>query len=400
MCEIMGRAAAAGVARRTMLASFGLGAAALGMGALSGTAQAAGPGPDPVREFGPAPLGNHRTRLVLLGTSGGPPYWPGGTREGISSALVVGDRYYLIDAGHGVMGQLRKARLGPNSESDMDGPLDVLAGIFLTHLHSDHVVDLNNILSEGIFNGLQHVQGKVPIWGPGNRGELPELFGEGKAPKPVSPRNPTPGTKEMTDLLVQAFATDFNDRLFDNRKPRPEELWEAFDVPLPRKYMKNPNTDPCPDMEPFVFFEDDRVKVSAILVNHAPVFPALAYRFDTEDGSVVFSGDTGLTPNIVTLAKGADVLVHEVIDKSWPESLFPQPRTDAQEGLYQHLIRSHTLIEDVGRVAQDAGVGTLVLSHMVPGNRPDEVWVPCGDGFDGRLVIGHDLDVIGVGRSE
>lgn len=396
MCEILGRAAAAGVGRRTMLASLGLGAAAAGLGAVSIPARTSGDAA--VREFGPEPAEGSRTRLVLLGTSGGPPYWPGGSREGISSALVVGDRYYIIDAGHGIMGQLRKAKLGDNYASDMDGPLDALGGIFLTHLHSDHVADLNNILSEGIFNGLQHVGRKVPIWGPGNRGELPELFGGGKAPKPVSPRNPTPGTRQMTDLLVQAFATDFNDRLFDNRKPRPDELWEAFDVPVPKEYAKHPNTDPCPVMEPFDFFEDDRIKVSAILVNHAPVFPALAYRFDTEDGSVVFSGDTGLTPNIVTLAQGADVLVHEVLDKSWPESLFPPPRTDAQEGLYQHLIQAHTLVEDVGKVAQAANAGTLVLSHLVPGNRPDEVWARCARDFDGKLVIGRDLDVIGIGR--
>ncbi|WP_258133907.1 MULTISPECIES: MBL fold metallo-hydrolase [unclassified Arthrobacter] len=394
MCEILGRAAAAGIGRRAMLASLGLGAAAAGLGAMAGPARATDPAR---REFGPAPAGSSNTRLVLLGTSGGPPYWPGGSREGISTALVVGDRYYIIDAGHGVMGQLRKARLGINYETDMDGPLDALGGIFLTHLHSDHVADLNNILSEGIFNGLQHVEKKVPIWGPGNRGELPELFGGGKAPKPLNPRNPTPGTKQMTDLLVQAFATDFNDRLFDNRKPRPDELWEAFDVPVPKEYMKNPNSDPCPAMEPFDFFEDDRIKVSAILANHAPVFPSLAYRFETEEGSVVFSGDTGLTPNITTLAQGADVLVHEVLDKTWPESLFPQPRSDAQEGLYQHLIQAHTLIEDVGKVAQAANVGTLVLSHLVPGNRPDEVWARCAEDFDGKLVIGRDLDVIGVG---
>ncbi|MDR6417529.1 ribonuclease BN (tRNA processing enzyme) [Pseudarthrobacter sulfonivorans] len=125
---------------------------------------------------------------------------------------MVGDRYYLIDAGHGVMRQLRKAKLGPNYDKDFEGPLDVLAGIFLTHLHSDHVVDLNNILSEGIYNGLQSVN-KIPIWGPGNRGQVPALFGSGYPPTPVSPANPTPGTWEMTDLTVQAYATDFNDRL-------------------------------------------------------------------------------------------------------------------------------------------------------------------------------------------
>ncbi|MBO1267992.1 MBL fold metallo-hydrolase [Arthrobacter cavernae] len=396
MCDVLSRLESSGVSRRNILASFGLGAAAV---ALTACADTSPEKPSASRSFGPAAAEGYRTRLVLLGTSGGPPYWPGGQREGISSALVVGDRYYLIDAGHGVMGQLRKAKLGPNYDKDLDGPLDVLAGIFLTHLHSDHVVDLNNILSEGLYNGLQSVK-KIPIWGPGNRGQLPPLFGSGTPPTPVSPGNPTPGTREMTDLIVQAYATDFNDRLFDNRKPHPNQLWEAFDVPVPSEFTKSPNTDPCPEMSPFTFYEDDHVRVSATLVNHAPVFPALAYRFDTDDGSVVFSGDTGKTPNLIQLAKGADVLVHEVIDKIWPQSLFPEPRTDAQEGLYQHLIQAHTLIEDVGPIAQEAGVKSLVLSHLVPGNRPDSVWEACGKGFDGQLIIGHDLDVIGVGSAK
>lgn len=395
MCDALCKLESSGVSRRNILASFGLGAAAVTLTACGGESLARS---SAARQFGPAPAEGHRTRLVLLGTSGGPPYWPGGTREGISSALVVGDRFYLVDAGHGVMGQLRKAGLGPNYEKDLDGPLDVLAGIFLTHLHSDHVVDLNNILSEGIFNGLQSVK-KIPIWGPGNRNQLPPLFGSGEPPAPVSPGNPTPGTREMTDLIVQAYATDFNDRIFDNRKPHPHQLWEAFDVPVPPEFTKSPNTDPCPDMSPFTFYEDDHVKVSATLVNHAPVFPALAYRFDTDDGSVVFSGDTGKTPNLIKLAKDADVLVHEVIDKAWPQSLLPEPRTDAQEGLYQHLIEAHTLIEDVGPIAQEAGAKTLVLSHLVPGNRPDSVWEACGNGFNGQLIIGHDLDVIGVGAA-
>lgn len=69
--------------------------------------------------------------------------------------------------------------------------------------------------------------------------------------------NPTPGTQEMTDLIVQAFATDFNDRLFDNRKPYPDDLWEAFDVPVPSEFTKRTNADPRPEMSPFSFYEDD-----------------------------------------------------------------------------------------------------------------------------------------------
>ncbi|MFJ9084359.1 MBL fold metallo-hydrolase [Streptomyces sp. NPDC102384] len=396
MCEFLARTRPGSVPRRNVLTGLAGGAAMTAAGVMypteAGTAQV----PDTAREFGPVPHDGRRTRLVLLGTSGGPPYWPGGTREGIASALVVGDRYYLIDAGHGVVQQLRKARLGPNFDTVFDGPLDVLAGVFLTHLHSDHTVDLPNILTEGLYNGLQHAD-RFPIWGPGNRGQLPPVFGDREAPDPVGGDTPTPGTRQMVDLLVRAYATDINDRMFDNAKPHPRQLWEARDVPVPPQYTADPNGDPCPEMEPFTFYEDDRVRVSATLVNHAPVFPALAYRFDTDDGSVVFSGDTGKNPNLVALARDADVLVHEVIDKTWVASLYPEPRDPDEESMYNHLLKAHTLVEDVGKVAQEANAKTLVLSHIVPGNGKDTQFQRAADGFDGRLVIGHDLDVIGVG---
>ncbi|WP_320537101.1 MBL fold metallo-hydrolase [Pseudarthrobacter sp. IC2-21] len=395
MCVDLPAEMRSGIGRRRLMAGLGLGAAGLALGAgAPGEASAA---TKPRRNFGPPAARGSKTKLVLLGTAGGPTHFPGNDSAGIASALVVGDRYYLIDAGHGVLTQLRKANLGPENKAPQDGPLDVLAGIFLTHLHSDHVVDLNNVLVNGIYNGLQSVN-KIPVWGPGNRGALPPLFGSGPAPSPVSPGNPTPGTREMGELMVQMFATDLNDRIFDNRKPVPSQLWEAKDVPVPQRYVADPNGDPAPEMKPFTFYEDERVKVSATLVNHAPVFPALAYRFDTDDGSVVFSGDTAKCPNLVRLAKNADVLVHEVIDEDWAGQLFPLPRSEAQEGLYQHLIQAHTLKSEVGTIAAQANVKTLVLSHLVPVIQPESVWAACAEGFKGRLVVGRDLDVIDIGK--
>lgn len=395
MCVDLPAEMRTGLGRRRLIAGLGLGAAGLALTAC--TPSEASTAETAQRRFGPPPSSGSKTKLVLLGTAGGPTHFPGNNSAGIASALVVGDRYYLIDAGHGVLTQLRKADLGPENKSPQEGPLDVLAGVFLTHLHSDHVVDLNNVLVNGIYNGLQSVS-RIPVWGPGNRGALPPLFGKGPAPEPVSPSSPTPGTKEMTDLMVQMFATDLNDRIFDNRKPVPSQLWEAKDVPVPERYLKDPNGTPAPDMEPFTFFEDDRVKVSATLVNHAPVFPALAYRFDTDDGSVVFSGDTAKCENMVRLAQDADVLVHEVIDEDWAAALFPAPRSEAEEGLYRHLIQAHTLKTEVGAIAAEANVGTLVLSHLVPVVQPESVWADCAKGFDGRMVVGRDLDVIDVSR--
>ena len=287
-------------------------------------------------------------RLVLLGTAGGSPYWTNSDRAGIASAVVVGDRYYLVDAGREVVRQLRAAGLGDHA-SDTGGPLDALRAVFLTHLHSDHVVDLNNVLSAGLYNGLARADRPVPIFGPGNRGAVPPLFGDRPAPSVTAPTNPTPGTAEMIDLMVRTFATDYNDRAFDGGSPAPAELFRGFDVPIPARYVADPDRDPHPRMSPVPFHEDDRVRVSATLVQHAPIFPALAYRFDTDTGSVVFSGDTGPSENLVELARGADVLVHEAIDIDWVDQLLPPPRTPAQEGLFRHLLGAHTAAGAGGR---------------------------------------------------
>ncbi len=393
MCDVVAKALAAGVSRRAALG------AVLAGSVTAAAAESASAAPDSATGAA-RPTGwdrRCRNQLVLLGTSGGPPMWPGSDRHGIASAVLVGDRYYIVDAGAGVLRQARDAKLG-NWSADTDGPLDALRGIFLTHLHSDHVVDLNNLLTEGLYNGLHRMDGKIDIWGPGNRGALPPLFGAPPAPPVVAPDNPTPGTRETVELLVRAFATDFNDRAFDNRKPVPDQLFEGKDVPFPAEYLADPNGNPHPRMSPIDVFEDDRVKVSATLVQHAPVFPAIGYRFDTDTGSVVFSGDTGPSDNLVELATGADVLVHEVIDTAWIDLLLPPPRNDAQEGLYQHLVNAHTTVEQVGPIAEAAGVGTLVLSHLVPGNWPEHRWYRARRGFSGRLIVGRDLDRIAIRR--
>jgi ribonuclease BN (tRNA processing enzyme) len=335
-----------------------------------------------------------RTRLVLLGTAGGPNWWLDDPRCGISSAVVVGERYYLVDAGFGVGPQIRRARLG-DWRSRMAGPLDGLAGIFLTHLHSDHVVDLNTLLTTGIANGLGR-GGPVRVWGPGDRGALPTPR-EGTSPAPVAPESPTPGTAEMVRRMLGVYATDYNDRFFEQGVGLPDGYIAGTDVPIPAEYTADPNGDPHPRMSPVTFFEDDRVRVSATLVQHAPVFPALAYRFDTADGAIVISGDTGPSENLVELARGADVLAHEVIAAEWVAEEFPEPRNPVTEAIHAHMTGQHTAIQDVGPLAERAGVGTLVLHHFVPATWPVDRWEEAGKGFSGRLVVGQDLDQIGVG---
>jgi ribonuclease BN (tRNA processing enzyme) len=133
--------------------------------------------------------------------------------------------------------------------------------------------------------------------------------------------------------------------------------------------------------------------VTAALVEHPPVTPSFAYRFDCPDRSIVFSGDTRPSDNLIRLAKGADVLVHEVMYLPALEQLIGT-ETNAKT-LRAHLLASHTTTEQVGRVATEAGVKTLVLSHFVPGGVPfvaDEVWRDAvRPTFKGEIVVGRDL---------
>jgi ribonuclease BN (tRNA processing enzyme) len=142
-----------------------------------------------------------------------------------------------------------------------------------------------------------------------------------------------------------------------------------------------------------VVMQDENVKVTAALVDHPPMSPAFAYRFDCPDRSIVISGDTRPSRALVELARGADVLVHEVMHVPSIDALIA--RESNAKTLREHLLASHTTTEQVGRVATEAQVKTLVLSHFVPGGHPfvaDEVWYNAvRPYFSGNLIVGRDL---------
>ena len=140
------------------------------------------------------------------------------------------------------------------------------------------------------------------------------------------------------------------------------------------------------------------VSVKAVLVNHAPVFPAFAYRFDTPDGSIVLSGDTSPSENLIKLAQDADILVHEVLHQPSVGDLVPESVPNRDEQL-KHIFSAHTASTAVGKVAQEANVDKLVLNHFVPGDKvvPDEVWHDDAKAdFDGEVIVGKDLHEVGI----
>ncbi len=342
---------------------------------------------------------DYRTKVVLLGTSGGPIWWRGSTRRGTSSAVVVGDAQYIVDLGAGALGSLRDAGLLGSADGKND--LHALRGVFLTHLHSDHVSDYPTLVIEGwIGGGLGDTERALQVYGPGRRDALPHTFPAGRPePSPVIPDNPGPGTVEMTESLFAAFATDINDRVFDSASPDIRSRIQPHDIALPAD-VAAPQSGAIPRISPFPVYEDDRVRVTATLVDHGQMLPSFGYRFDTEDGSVVISGDTTVSENLVELAADCDVLVHEVIDQAWvEESISALPAPDEVKAAYKnHMLGAHTTIPQVARVATEAGARTLVLHHFVPGHLPERRWRRASRNFAGELVVGQDLQRIGVGR--
>jgi ribonuclease BN (tRNA processing enzyme) len=179
----------------------------------------------------------------------------------------------------------------------------------------------------------------------------------------------------MTRHLLEAYRYDIELRMADEGRPplaplvRPHEILEGGEI-----------------------FKDDRVRVTAALNDHAPIRHSFAFRFDTADRSIVISGDTRYSENVVKLARGADVLVHEVVSREfWERPGGPQPAS-----VVKHILASHTDAPDVGRVAAAAGVGTLVLSHFVPTEGPgtptDDEWLAAvRRHFKGTVVLGKDL---------
>ena len=141
---------------------------------------------------------------------------------------------------------------------------------------------------------------------------------------------------------------------------------------------------------------DENVKVTAALVDHPPVAPAFAYRFDAPDRSIVISGDTAPSENLVKLARGADVLVHSAMYPAAIDRLVS--RVPNAASLKASMLAHQTSAEDAGRIAEEAGVKTLVLSHLVPPDDPqvtDAMWIEAAQRhFHGSVVLGKDLLVI------
>jgi ribonuclease BN (tRNA processing enzyme) len=296
-----------------------------------------------------------KTTLITLGTQGGPV--PNRIRSQPATAIVVNDQPYLIDAGNGVIRQLILAGIAPNK----------IRQIFITHLHDDHDADLGSFMG---FNWSVGVSKPITVYGPKGIGEFLAGF-------------------ERSFAINEAIRRkDFPDFY----KVDPKDLFQHKEIEAPSK-------------RGVTIYKDQNVEVDAIenchyhFASDAAIVggTSFAFRFKTADKTIVLSGDTGPCDALVEFAGGADILVHEVINVDLVlasltgAGVVPPERISY---IRRHMEADHSTPEVVGKLAEKAGVGMVVLTHLVPGDEAD----PAGaytDGvsrfFKGRVVAASDL---------
>jgi ribonuclease BN (tRNA processing enzyme) len=312
------------------------------------------------------------TELVLLGTAGAP--MPVAGRAGIASALDVDGRTFVVDCGRGAPSAFVEAGLD----------FTRLEAVFISHLHVDHTGDLAGMLLYPW--GVRIGKGGVPlapirVYGPGAPHVAPPGDATFHRETTIHPERPFPGVTDLVDNLLAGYAYHLNVMPLDCDMPDPGSLVRAVDIPVPAPDGGGPR-------DPITVYDDNVVRVTTVLVTHGHAHPALAYRFDTPDGSVVFSGDTTVNDDLVALARGAEILVHQVADLDYLE------RHGLTGIALERMAGLQTDVNDVGGVAERAQVGELILSHYLPAEPEaisDADWAArAGRGFSGRTVAGCD----------
>lgn len=298
-----------------------------------GLASATGASQPPRGEASTRPL----FRVTLLGT-GNPR--PSLDRFGPATLVEAGDLRVLVDVGRGATERLFQIDGGPL--------LRGTSTVLLTHLHSDHVVGLPDLWLTG--------------W----------LFGRAAPLEILGPA----GTAEMTEGLQRAFAFDVGIRASDEGLPAAGAHIDARDVP------------------PGVVFKRGSLAVTAFAVDHGPVRPSFGYRFDFDGRSLVLSGDTTAIGSLVEHARGADVLIHEVVSPEVERRRAAMVDPKAIE----RVVARHATPEACGRLFAEIRPRLAVYSHIVPSvTTADDLVGPTRRYYDGPLEVGHDLMMITIG---
>lgn len=320
------------------------------------------------------------TKLIILGTAGGPPLRR--ERSEPANLVQIGGRSYLFDAGLGTVRRLLDAGIRP----------ETISTVFITHHHPDHDIDLAALIANDVF---------AHPWYPG--------LGPWRIYGP-------PGTQEMVAAALSYIAIPmgvFHAEGLDGKGG--EAPTKASGAPW-TSYLADSGAAQWFIAENLVaeglVFSDDKVRVYAARNNHYALLPAdrdnssmisYSYRIETADKTIVFTGDTGASPAVARLAKGADIIVSEVMN---PQKTIAGLKMLAQQNHWSpaelqhaidHMLAEHMTPQQVGRLATEAGARSVVLSHFVPG-LPDgsdsaEDVAGVKKTFSGNVSAAHDLAI-------
>lgn len=306
------------------------------------------------------------TYLAFLGTGGGPT--ASRDRAGIATALIDQGEIILVDAGCGMIRQFLQAGL----------TFDRLAAVLITHMHGDHIAELFNLLMFGAKTTAEEIPGlrePIPVIGPGSAKTAPEMDSSGVLPAGT-------GIRSFFENSQRAFCTTLHN-------------WALFKRSIPDVVTFH-EIDPYfegDDLRALVVYEDNRRRITATTVPH--ILNSYAYRVDTDHASIVFSGDTGPSKSVISLAQGADALVHEVMDL---DALLGM---GLPEGLAEPFATVHTEVSTVGTIAREAGVETLILNHFLPSSvqtLSTQQWRERVTGYDGVIVAAEDQQTLSLRR--
>lgn len=293
--------------------------------------------------------------VYLCGT-GSP--MPDATRAGPCLGILAGDRAYIVDVGSG----------GVRNLGSMGFPMAKLESVYLTHLHSDHIDGLGELMTIA--------------WVGGSRSEPLPIFG------PV-------GTSEVVEGFNMAYRLDSTYRIAHHGP--------AVANPGGIGGVANEFVVPAGPAGETVVFEDADLKITAVLVTHAPIEPAFAYRIDYKDRSISISGDTIYAPRFVGLSKGVDVMLHEALDPEMVSAIGARLGELGEANsskIFFDILDYHASPEDAARSASEAGARHLMLYHLVP-----PLPVPLvetvflgdvADEFDGPITVGKDGTLISL----
>ncbi|MGH9820840.1 MAG: MBL fold metallo-hydrolase [Pyrinomonadaceae bacterium] len=284
----------------------------------------------------PPSTSSDKIKIVLLGTAPGP--LVNLTQYGTSTLVEAGNIRLLFDCGRGAT--LRLAQVGV--------PIGSISRLFLTHLHSDHVIQIPDLLLTGWAGGGRKIP--LEVWGP-------------------------EGTRDMMDHLQKAFAFDIYTR-------------RDVDEKLPADGIKVVSHD----IGQGIVFEQEGVKVTAFLVDHGPVKPAFGYRIDYRGHSVVLSGDTRVSENLIQFAQGVDVLIHEVTD---PDAVRARPNYAANRDAMEAAIAHHTTPEQAGEIFSRVKPRLAVYSHAP---NLESILIKTRKTYTGALEGAEDMLTIEIGE--